>query len=874
MKGDHFSPSCAGRLKCIAFLIAAVACMAHAQGTLADYQRANDLQAKVRDLVVNVPGPAHWIGETHDFWYAHSVKGGAEYMLVNADAAEKKIAFDHAKLADAVSRATGHHYSAQTLPFSPGPGGLPRRSRIAPGRAPQTAPLTFVNDEKAIRFGVDGSLYQCDLQAYTCAKAGPIPAPGGGMADDDPAAPNPEDIGPEGPNEDPVDGLAYQPPTSQDDDIGQVKRLPRGCAPSHEPASRDQERTQEQNTPLGVGSRFPDQLPPRPHHVCTSFDGKWEAFIENYNVMLKPAGKGKAFPLSFDGSEDSYYSFRSLAWSPDSKKLVAYHTRPGYDREITYIESSPPDQLQPKHTTIRYAKPGDPVDIACPVLFDVESRKGIEIDRSLFPNPFDITKPVWWKDSRAFTFEYNQRGHQAYRVLEVDGNTGRARALIDEEVPTFFYYNKLGPGMSAGRKYRYDVNDGKEIIWASERDGWEHLYLYDGLTGKLKNQITNGNWLVRDVLHVDEANRQIYFAAGGSIPGQDPYFTQYSRINFDGSGLTRLTDADGMHSVVLSKDHKFYVDNWQRVNLAPVAELRRTEDQKVILDLDKGDPTALLAAGIRFPEVFVAKGRDGKTDIWGTITKPLNFDPNKKYPVIENIYAGPQGSFVPKTFSPVATDQALAELGFVVVHIDGMGTSNRSKAFHDVAWKNLADAGFPDRILWHKAAAAKFPWYDITRVGIFGTSAGGQSALGALLFHSEFYKVAVSNSGCHDNRMDKMWWNEQWMGYPVGPQYAASSNVENAYRLQGHLLLIAGEMDSNVDPASTLQVVNALVKAHKHFEMMYIPGQNHGVAILADQHYRDDFFVHYLLGVEPPDWNKVSLKKPPEENKEESTPER
>ena len=422
------------------------------------------------------------------------------------------------------------------------------------------------------------------------------------------------------------------------------------------------------------------------------------------------------------------------------------------------------------------------------------------------------------------------------------------------------YYSDLGPGLSAGRRYRHDVDDGKEIIWASERDGWEHLYLYDGATGKVKNQITKGDWLVRNVDYVDDAKRLIWFEAGGSIPGQDPYFTQYYRINFDGTGLTRLTDANGTHTVSFSHDHTFYVDSWQRVDLAPIAQLRRVSDQAVVLDLEKGDTTALLAADFRFPEVFVAKGRDGKTGIWGTITRPMHFDPKKKYPVIENIYAGPQGSFVPKTFSAVAPDQSLAELGFIVVHIDGMGTSNRSKAFHDVAYKNLADAGFPDRILWHKAVAAKYPYYDISRVGIFGTSAGGQSALGALLFHPEFYKVSVSNSGCHDNRMDKMWWNEQWMSWPLGPQYAASSNVDNAYRLQGKVLLVIGEMDTNVDPASSLQVVNALVKAHKHFDMLYIPGQNHGVSILADEHYRDDYFVRNLLDVQPPDWNNISLK--------------
>ena len=860
------------RMMLHALIVLSAGVAAHAQGTLADYQRGYDLQAKVRDLVVNVPGPGHWIGDSHRFWYAHSVKGGAEYMLVDADAGTKKIAFDHQKLSDAVSKVTGQKYTAQTLPFE---SGLPRvRRGPRPAVGPrQTAPLTFVDDEKAIQFGVAGLLYKCDLQAYTCAKTGAIEDSENEhhRASEYLDAVNPESISPEGPGGNPSDGLAWQPPASQEDDEGLVRHLPEACAPSADHETKSQRRPGPQSARLGVGSEFPGQLPTPPPDVCASFDGKWEAFIQDFNIYLKPTGKGDPFPLSLDGTENNHYSLRSIAWSPDSKKLVGYHTRPGFDREVMYIESSPRDQLQPKHMTTHYAKPGDPVDVAYPVLYDVATHKGTPVDDSLFPNPYDISTPVWWKDSRGFTFEYNQRGHQAYKIIEVDAKTGHARALIDEEVPTFFYYNDLGPGLSAGRKFRYDVNDGKEIIWASERDGWEHLYLYDGETAKVKSQITKGDWLVRDVVFVDEAKRQIWFAAGGTISGEDPYFTQYYRINFDGTGLTRLTEANGMHTVVFSKDHKYYIDTWQRVDLAPVAQLRRSEDQKVVLDLDKGDTTALMAAEFKFPEVFVAKGRDGKTDIWGTITRPLHFDPTKRYPVIENIYAGPQGSFVPKTFSPLAPDQALAELGFIVVHIDGMGTSNRSKAFHDVAWKNLADAGFPDRILWHKAVAAKYPYYDITRVGIFGTSAGGQSAMGAMLFHPEFYKVSVTNSGCHDNRMDKMWWNEQWMSYPIGPQYAASSNVDNASRLQGHVLIVAGELDSNVDPASSLQVVNALVKAHKHFDMLYIPGENHGVGILANEHYRDDYFVHHLLGVEPPDWNKVSLVEP-KDAQEEAAP--
>jgi len=282
-------------------------------------------------------------------------------------------------------------------------------------------------------------------------------------------------------------------------------------------------------------------------------------------------------------------------------------------------------------------------------------------------------------------------------------------------------------------------------------------------------------------------------------------------------------------------------------------------DDKAVMTVEQADDHKLRGAGWCPPEVFTAKGRDGKTDIWGVIYKPAHFDPNKKYPVVESIYAGPQGSFVPKSFGPWA--QPLTELGLVVVQIDGMGTNNRSKAFHDVAWQNLKDAGFEDRILWHKAVAQKYPWYDISRVGVFGTSAGGQSAMGALLFHPEFYKAAVSNSGCHDNRMDKIWWNEQWMGWPVGPQYAASSNVDNAYRLQGKLLLVVGEMDKNVDPSSTFQVANALIKANKKFDLLDVPGGGHGAGGEYGQRLLDDFFVHNLLGQEPPDWNSLPATK-------------
>jgi dipeptidyl aminopeptidase/acylaminoacyl peptidase len=325
------------------------------------------------------------------------------------------------------------------------------------------------------------------------------------------------------------------------------------------------------------------------------------------------------------------------------------------------------------------------------------------------------------------------------------------------------------------------------------------------------------------------------------------------RINFDGTGLTPLSTQDADHHVWFSSDGKYYLDLYSTLETPPVLELHSTAGDKPVATIEQADVRRLLEAGWRPPDVFTAKGRDGKTDIWGVIYKPANFDPHKKYPVIESIYAGPQGSFVPADFGVYT--QPLTELGFVVVQIDGMGTNNRSRAFHDVAWQNLKDAGFPDRILWHQAAAKAYPWYDISKVGIFGTSSGGQSAMGALLFHPEFYKVAVSNSGCYDNRMDKIWWNEQWMGWPVGPQYAASSNVDNAHLLQGKLMLVVGEMDKNVDPSSTFQAVNALIKANKTFTLLDVPGGGHGAGGAYGQRMLEDFFVHNVLGQEPPDWN-------------------
>ncbi|MEE4117291.1 MAG: DPP IV N-terminal domain-containing protein [Marinilabiliaceae bacterium] len=573
-------------------------------------------------------------------------------------------------------------------------------------------------------------------------------------------------------------------------------------------------------------------------------DKKMTAFIKNFNVYIKDAD-GKELQLSFDGGTGSYYS-SYMYWSPDSKKIMAYKVQPAEKHFISYIESSPEDQLQPKYYTYEYTKPGDALPQFFPQIFDVVSGSHIKVDESLYPNQYSLGRFKWKKNSSAISFEYNKRGHQVYQLINIDAATGEQNVIVDERSDTFIDYS--------GKRYRYDVNDGEEIIWASERDGWNHLYLIDGNTGEVKNQITSGNWVVRDVEYVDEENRQIIFMASGKEEG-DPYHIDYYSIGFDGRGLKRLSAGYGTHSASFSPDYKYFVDTYSTIDTPPVSVLRKTITGAEIMPLEKADISALVDAGWRAPEVFAAKGRDGITDIWGIIIRPTNFDPAKSYPVIEDIYAGPHSSFVPKNFrSYLGGMQALAELGFIIVKIDGMGTSNRSKAFHDVCFKNLKDAGFPDRILWMKEAASKYPYMDIARVGVYGTSAGGQSSTGAVLFHPEFYKVAVSACGCHDNRMDKIWWNEQWMGWPVGPEYAESSNVDNAYRLEGKLLLINGEMDNNVDPRSTEQVVNALIKANKDFDYLFVPGMRHSSGGEYGEHKRRDFFVKHLLGVDPPEW--------------------
>ena len=582
-------------------------------------------------------------------------------------------------------------------------------------------------------------------------------------------------------------------------------------------------------------------------------DKKWEAYVKDNNLYLSPVRDEKEkdkpkeeIALTMDGTANLRYDGWSIIWSPDSRKLATVKVRDVQERRIPLIESSPSSQKQPILQWRNYAKPGDVLPVYLPVLFDVEARKQMALNVTPYENQFYLNLTGWREDSRAFTFEFNQRGHQRYVIGEVSAADGSIRHLVDEQTKTFIYYYN---------NYRYDLDDGKELLWISERDGWRHLYLIDGTSGQVKQQVTKGEWVVRQVDYVDETNRVVYFTASGFNKGEDPYNLHYCRINLDGTGFTDMTPENGNHRVTFSADRSYFTDVYSRPDLPPVSQLKRTSDASVVAGLQRCDVSALQAESWQMPEVFCAKGRDGQTDIWGNIYRPMHFDASKSYPVVEFIYAGPHDSHVDKDFKPAHhLVSKLVELGFIVVSIDGMGTSNRSKAFHDVCWKNLKDAGFPDRIAWMKAAGAKYKYMDLNRVGIYGRSAGGQNAMAALLFHNDFYKVAVALCGCHDNRMDKIWWNEQWMGYPIDVSYSTSSNVDNAYRLKGKLLLINGELDDNVDPASTLQVVSALMKANKNFEQLYLPGKTHSLGGPFEMHKMHDFFVKNLLGQEPPEW--------------------
>ncbi|MFT3787309.1 MAG: DPP IV N-terminal domain-containing protein [Tepidisphaeraceae bacterium] len=598
--------------------------------------------------VFNAKLEPHWLDATH-LWYRSSQPDGTtEYVLVDARAAMRGPAFDHARLATLLSEQTRQSIDASHLELR----------------------IQSLHDHR-LTLSSAGKTWELDLNSYQ------LRDPGGSCGT---GALHPARV---------------TAPTAHD-----------GTTPSSDP--------------------------------WTSPDRQQTSFIRDGNVWLRSTAGGER-QLSRDGTAD--FPYDRVFWSPDSSDLVAYRLQRGDHLPVYRVESSPRGANDvgkgPVHRAVlhqsEYTLPGDKLDSFELNLFDVASGTQIKpkVDRldcnewSSHPEP----SIRWRPDGRHFTYEKHDRGHQRLRIIEVDSKTGDTRNLLDEQSSTFIW--TAHTENLRLQLINYLANE-REILYVSERSGWRQLYLIDIESAALK-PITTGTWVVRGINRIDEEKRQVWFSASGVYPDQDPYLVHYGRVNFDGTGLTWLTQSNGNHTIdfkpesdAFSPGGEFVVTNYSRVDCPPVTELHRTSDGTLVKTLE----TAKVVGDWRAPEVFHAKGRDGTTDIWGIICRPRDLDPAKMYPIVEDIYAGPQDAYVPKSFSPNERYASLTKLGFVVVKMDGMGTAMRSKAFHDVCWKNLADAGFPDRIQWIKAAAEKYPYMDTSRVGIYGTSAGGQNAAG------------------------------------------------------------------------------------------------------------------------------------------------
>jgi dipeptidyl aminopeptidase/acylaminoacyl peptidase len=616
--------------------------------------------------------------------------------------------------------------------------------------------------------------------------------------------------------------------------------------------------------------------------VSISPDGKWAAFVKNDNLYIRSTRPGEEIhiPLTSDGTEKYPYGLSwdwyhlmnesdpsktkkvkeiSVAWAPDSSKLVTHRVDYRNAKKLYLFQSMPDSGYRAQVWSYYRSLPGEADGTMFEYyIFDIQTKKRIPIDIKPLHSTMNWHFPTWFKDNRRLYFFYYTRGYKTVVLTEIDAETGKTRRVIEESSNTY---------MDVAKRF-IDIlilRGGEELIWGSERDGWSHLYLYDWRTGHLKNQVTRGEFVVRSVVHVDEMKRRVYFMASGREPDLDPYLQQLYRVNLDGTGLRLLTPEKAEHRIQLSPDKRYVVDTYSRVDFPPVSVLRRLNNGKKVLKLETADIQNLLAVGWQYPEPFTVKARDNKTDLYGVIFRPSNFDPDKKYPVIDSSYSGPHAVRTPKSFRRgcLNLDQSVAELGFIVVTIDGLGTANRSKAFHDFSYKNLGDIGALDHIAGLKQLAQRYPYMDLSRVGIFGHSAGGYDAAHALLTHPEFYKVGVASAGNHDHQMAKAWWPEHFQGYPVEKHYVEQSNLTLAKNLQGKLLLVHGDMDNNVNPACTLRLAAELVKANKDFELIIIPNASHR---LSNHPYFIrklwDYFVKHLLNKEPPCTYKItSLEK-------------
>jgi len=747
------------------------------QLTTADYARAeNFMNYRTAPLAFGTVRP-NWITDER-FWYRNTTPRGSEFLVFEVVQGTRRPAFDHTKLAAALSSAASSKFDALHLPFTE---------------------FEFSPDSQGIMFNVRAQRWKCDLTEYKC--------------------------------------VAVQ--------------------------STDSSQSGRRNASTQNGQFVQPEV--------RSPDGKKAVFIREFNLWIKDTATGTLTQLTKDGVKDFGYAtdnagwVRSdrpvVAWSPDSRKIATFQQDQRGVGEMYLVDT------KVGHPTLeawKYPLPGDSVITTIQrVVIDVDQARVIRFQMppdqhrgtlcdNLVCRGGEWGDVQWSQDAAHVAFVATSRDHKQAQLRVADAATGAIREVFEEKVASQY---ESGMGRV---NWRY-LPVSNEILWYSERDNWGHLYLYDLATGKMKNQITTGEWAVTQLLRVDEKNRTLYLLGVGKEKGRDPYFAHLYRIGFDGKNETLLTPEDGTHDITLSPTGQYFIDSYSKPDVPPVTVLRDA-DGKLLSTIEKADISRLVAAGWKPPVPFTVKARDGVTDLYGLMYKPTNLDEKKKYPIINHIYPGPQGGSVgSRAFSASRGDaQALAELGFIVIELDGMGNPLRSKKFQDTYYGNLGDNTLPDQIAGMKQLARQYPWIDLDRAGIYGHSGGGFAAAGAMFRYPDFFKVGISEAGNHDNRAYEDDWGERYHGLlerkdDGTSNYDDQANQNLAKNLKGHLLLAHGTMDNNVPPYNTLLVVNELIKANKDFDLIMLPNRNHG---FGNEPYmvrrRWDYFVRYLLGSEPP----------------------
>jgi dipeptidyl-peptidase 4 len=755
-------------MRCASFVLAALlaasslsAQAAPEQLSTEDYARAERfLSEHVEPLVLRADVGATWLGDGR-FWYDNRIEGGVEHVIVDPDRGTRERAFDHERMAAALSAATGSAYDALAIPMT-----------------------VFEPDGAVVRLRLrDAGWLECDLEDYRCTN----------MVD---------------------------PPAAASEEVA-------------------------------------------------SPDGRWAAFTRDHDLWVRDVASGEEMRLTDDGIEDFGYATNNagwvrgdrpvLKWSPDSRRIATFR-HDGRGVGVMYVTTT--NVGRPELDAWRYPLPEDSVIFRIHrVVVDLERPEGdkvVALDMDPDQHRSTVCDHVycggtfadveWSEDGERLVFVSSSRDHKRAEVKITDAATGEVRALFEEVEETFF---------ESGGNWRY-LSAAGEILWFSQRDDWGHLYLYDAGTGRLERQVTRGAWNVKEILHVDEDRREVVFVGNGREPG-DPYFEYLYRVGLDDGRVTLLTPDSANHEVSLSPDGRYFVDAASTPVTPPVTTLR-DRDGRAVLTLEEADVSALEAAGWQPPIPFTVKARDGETDLHGLMFRPTGFDEARRYPVVNYLYPGPQsGSVGSRSFRAAHRDlQAIAELGFVVVELDAMGTPGRSKTFHEAYYGNMGDNGLPDQVTGIRQLAARHPWMDVDRVGIFGHSGGGFAAAGAIFRYPGFYDVAVSQAGNHDNRNYEDDWGEKWQGllveHPDGTtNYDNQANQLQAHNLEGKLLIAHGTTDTNVPVYNTLLVIDALIAANKDFDQILLPNRGHG---FGNEPYmmrrRWDYFVRHLLGAEPP----------------------